>query len=217
LDIVGSDLAATGPAGLALAEPVLAPASTSHLLQAIIHDEPPRSVTLDWFFCNFRQRSFGVIMLFLGLAAMMPGISVFAGLALAALGIQMLLAHETPVLPHILGRRSVPAHRVIQLVERSIPFLKALERFVRPRWRTPFVATKRFVGLITILLAATICVPIPLSNVLPVAITMLVAFAYLEEDGMLLSLALIASLGSLLATAVEVCGVFKGADFLLRL
>jgi hypothetical protein len=217
LDIVGSDHAAPGPAGLALAEPVLALVSTSHLLQAIIHDGPPRSVTLDWFFCNLRQRSFGVIMLFLGLAAMMPGISVFAGLALAALGIQMLLAHETPVLPRILGRRSVPAHRVMQLVERTLPFLKALERFVRPRWRTPFVATKRFVGLMIVILAATICVPIPLSNVIPGAMTMLVAFAYLEEDGLLLSLALTASLGSLLVTVVEVCGVFKGADFLLRL
>ncbi len=217
MDIVRSDLAATGPAGLALAEPVLVPVSTSHLLQAIIHDEPPRSVTLDWFFCNLRHRSFGVIMFFLGLAAMMPGISVFAGIALTALGVQMLMARETPVLPRILGRRSVPAHRVMQLVERSIPFLKALEGFVRPRWRTPFVATKRFVGLITILLAATICVPIPLSNVLPGAMTMLVAFAYLEEDGLLLSLALTASLGSFLVTAVEVCGAFKGADFLLRL
>jgi hypothetical protein len=46
-------------------------------------------------------------------------------------------------------------------------------------------------------------VPVPLSNVLPAVMTVFVALAYLEEDGLLLSLALgacLVSLGIILAT-----------------
>jgi hypothetical protein len=59
--------------------------------------------------------------------------------------------------------------------------------------------------------------PIPLSSIIPGALTMLVALAYLEEDGALLCIALVASLVSLAITGAEVWGSLLGADFLLRL
>jgi len=79
------------------------------------------------------------------------------------------------------------------------------------------VATKRVVGLIVLLLAATLFVPIPLSNIIPGALVMLTAFAYVEEDGILLCIALGISLGSLAITAVEVWAILKEAGFLLGL
>ena len=79
------------------------------------------------------------------------------------------------------------------------------------------MATKRVVGLIVLLLAATLFIPIPLSNIIPGVLVMLAAFAYLEEDGILLCIALSISLGSLAITAVEVWATLRGADFLLRL
>ncbi len=95
--------------------------------------------------------------------------------------------------------------------------MEALETFIRPRWHTPFVATKRLVGLIVVLLAVTIFMPIPLSNIIPGALTMLVAFAYLEEDGILLCIVLLASVGSLFITGAEGWAAIRGANFLLRI
>ena len=46
---------------------------------------------------------------------------------------------------------------------------------------------------------------------------MLTAFAYVEEDGILLCIALGISLGSLAITAVEVWAILREANFLLRL
>jgi hypothetical protein len=63
--------------------------------------------------------------------------------------------------------------------------LSSLERFIRARWQTPFEATKRVVGG-AVLLIALLFVPIPLSNVPPALTIVLLAFAYLEEDGALL-------------------------------
>jgi hypothetical protein len=65
------------------------------------------------------------------------------------------------------------------------------ERFVRPRWTTPAEGTKRVVGGIVLLLSAGLLAPVPLSNVPPALAIMLIAFAYLEEDGLLLCGALV--------------------------
>ena len=51
-------------------------------------------------------------------------------------------------------------------------------------------------------MAASLLAPVPLSNVPPALATGLIAFAYLEEDGMLLAIALAAALVLLGAAAL---------------
>ena len=76
-------------------------------------------------------------------------------------------------------------------MRRLVPVLRWLERFIRPRWATPFEATKRGVGGVVLLLSASLLAPVPLSNVPPALAIMLIAFAYLEEDGVLLCAGLV--------------------------
>jgi hypothetical protein len=190
---------------------------TSQLFQQVLSNAPAEHVTLAWIIRGIRQRSFGMIMLVLGLIAMVPGLSVIAGLLLATLGFQMMMAREAPVLPRFIALRSMPTHRIAWLVDRSIPLMRGLEKFIRPRWHTPFVATKRLIGFVVVILAITLFMPIPLSNIIPGALTMLVAFAYLEEDGLLLCIALGASIGSLAITTAEAWATLRETEFLLRL
>ncbi|MBR0674544.1 exopolysaccharide biosynthesis protein, partial [Neoroseomonas soli] len=68
----------------------------------------------------------------------------------------------------------------------------------------PFEATKRVVGGIVLLLGACLLAPVPLSNVLPALVITLIAFAYLEEDGLLLCAALLAALSILAATGIVI-------------
>ena len=93
----------------------------------------------------------------------------------------------------------------------------ALEKIIRPRWHTPFVVTKRIVGIIILMLAVTLFLPVPLSNIIPGVLIMLIAVAYLEEDGILLSIALCAAVPSLAITWAEGWAVLQGAAFLFRL
>jgi hypothetical protein len=157
-----------------------------------------------------------MIMIFLGLIAMVPGICVLAGAVLAILGFQMIMARDAPVLPKFVGLRPLPP-RVAQLLGRSISIIIVLERFIRPRWYTPFVTTKRFVGLIVTMLAVTLFIPIPLSNVVPGALTMLIAFAYLEEDGFLLCIALSAGVAALAITGLASWASIEGAALLFHM
>ena len=56
--------------------------------------------------------------------------------------------------------------------------------------------------------------PIPLGHVPPALATMLLAFTLLEEDGLLLSLALAAAAVSIAITAATVWGTVIGIDAL---
>jgi hypothetical protein len=152
---------------------MLAAAGTGHL-------------TLDWLLDRMGGRSFGLVLLLLSIFGLLPGVSPFAAVLLMIPAIQMLLARSGPVFPRRLRSRRFEARRLAALLRYVVPALRWLERFVRPRWTTPVEATKRVVGGSVLLLSAGLLAPVPLSNVPPALAIMLIAFAYLEEDGALL-------------------------------
>lgn len=83
-----------------------------------------------------------------------------------------------------------------------------------PRWGTPFEATKRLVGLIVLLLAASLVSPFPFGHIVPVLALILVSLAYLEEDGALLRISLGAALGSFAITLATVWATIRAPDLL---
>jgi hypothetical protein len=89
---------------------------------------------------------------------------------------------------------------------------------IHPRWPTPLEATKRLVGTVVVILNATLVfTPIPLSNVVPALVIALISLAYLEEDGLLLSIALLAAA---IVLAIELAAVWEtvlGAEWISRL
>ena len=71
--------------------------------------------------------------------------------------------------------------------------LKYLEKLVHPRWPKAFEAAKRVVGVMVLLLTLVLVLtPVPLSNVAPAMVISLISLAYVEEDGLLLSVGLLA-------------------------
>jgi hypothetical protein len=103
-------------------------------------------------------------------------------------------AHGAPIFPRRIAQRSIETDKLVAMVRRAIPPLRYLETLVRPRWLTPFEATKRVIGGFVLMLGVCLLVPVPLSNI-PISLTtMLVAFAYLEEDGILLAGAMLITL-----------------------
>jgi hypothetical protein len=96
--------------------------------------------------------------------------------------------------------------------------LRYLEKVVHPRWHTPLEATKRLVGTIVVVLSATLVfIPIPLSNVVPALVIALISLAYLEEDGVLLSIALLAGVIVLAVAAAAVWQMVVGAKWIIDL
>ncbi len=63
-----------------------------------------------------------------------------------------------------------------------------------------------------LLLGPSMMSPVPFSQVVPALVVMLLALAYLEEDGIALLIALLAALGSLVLTAAMVWGTVETVD-----
>lgn len=182
---------------------------TSEILEDLIREAPADEVTLDWIIAHLRDRSFGIVMLLIAIVGLVPGTSGFVGILLAIPAIQMILGRNHPVLPRRVVARRFSTLRLVRLLERVIPVLRRMEGFVRPRWSTPFGPTKRVVGVVILLLGATLLAPVPFSQIIPDVVIILLAFAFLEEDGVLLAIALSASAISIAVTVAVIWGTIE--------
>jgi hypothetical protein len=191
---------------------------TSTLLQRLHDDIPTEHFTLGWLMHSLHKRSFGIIMLLLALVAIAPGISIVAGLLLMIPALQMVAGKPAPVFPRSIATHPLPTIYLGAVLQRSVPVLRYLEHVVQPRWHTPVEATKRTVGAVIFLLSVTLVFfPIPLSNVIPALVIALLSLAYLEEDGVLLSIALLAALIALSAAAAAIWGMAVGTKWIIDL
>lgn len=191
---------------------------TSAVLQRLHDEVPANHFTLGWLMHSLRKRSFGIVMLLLALVAIAPGLSIVAGLLLMIPAFQMVAGKPAPVFPHRIAARSLPTRHLTAVVQRSLPVLRYLEKVVHPRWHTPLGATKRLVGTIVVVLSATLVfIPIPLSNVVPALVIALISLAYLEEDGVLLSIALLAGVIVLAVAAAAAWQMVVGAKWIIDL
>src|SRR5688572_13192915 len=190
---------------------------TSVMLEELLKEAPSDHVTVAWLTGSLRERSFGLVLLIMALAGLVPGASTFTGILLGFPAVQMILGRETPGLPRFITSRRVSTRRVVRLFHRAIPLLKRMEKLIRPRWRTPFETTKRIVGIVVLLLAATLVWPFPFSHIIPALVIMLISFAYLEEDGALLCISLAAALSSLAITSATVWAAIRATGLLERL
>jgi hypothetical protein len=188
---------------------------TSVVLQQLRDEAPKDYVTLGWLMGRLRKRSFGMVMLVLALLATVPGVSIVAGLLLVIPAFQMIVGKPAPTFPRCVDARPLPTRYFAALLRRAIPVLRHLERMIRPRWATPFEATKRLVGIVVVILSCTVVLaPIPLTSVVPALVIALISLAYLEEDGLLLLIALVAAVIVLTVAGLAVWETVHGAKWL---
>lgn len=164
----------------------------SVVLQELHDTAPADHFTLEWLMANLHNQSFELIMLLLAVLAAAPGISIVGGLLLLIPAVQMIAGRAAPAFPRWIATRSLPTKHLGAIVQRAIPALRYLERVVYPRWPSPTAATRRIIGIAVLMLTARlVLIPLPLSNVVPALVIALIALAYLEEDGFVLSIALL--------------------------
>jgi hypothetical protein len=188
------------------------------VLRQLRDELPPDYFTLDWVMGSLRKRSFGIVMLLLGLAAIAPGVSVAAGLLLMIPACQLILGHAVPVFPRRIATRPIPTRRIKALLRHAIPVLGYLEKAIHPRWQMPPEPTGRAVGVIVLILsAALVFIPIPMSNIAPALVIVLISLAWLEEDGLQLVVAMLAGVFISALAAAAVWEMVRGAEWLARL
>jgi hypothetical protein len=133
----------------------------------------------------------------------LPGTSVILGAPLVLLAAQLAFKRK-PWLPGFIARRSMARPDFQALIGRICPWLRRAEKMLRPRasaWALP--PMEYLVGLVCLLLAIVVLLPIPLGNMLPALAISMLALGVLERDG----LWIMAGLAAAAASAVLVSGV----------
>jgi hypothetical protein len=172
-------------AGLLITTP---PTTCSRVLADLVRQTPTGHFTLGWVFSKLHQRSFGVVFLFLGVLATAPIGSSLPGIALAVVAIQMMAGFSEPVIPRSVAERKLPTSHFVRFGLRAVPILRTFEKIIYPRWPFAFHLAKDLVAIVVLLLSAALLVtPIPFSNIPPAVLIVLIALAYVQADGLLLS------------------------------
>lgn len=81
---------------------------TSAIIRDLLKDAPQERVTLEWLLGNLGERSFGILLLFLGMIGLLPAAGTFTALLLFVPAVQMVLGRPAPVLPDFVGKRRLP-------------------------------------------------------------------------------------------------------------
>ena len=88
---------------------------SSRVLEEVIDQAPADYFTVGWLTSTLQQRSFGIVMLLLGLLATIPVGSTVPGLMLAALAVQLIAGRSEPVFPHFITTRRLPTRHLLRL------------------------------------------------------------------------------------------------------
>lgn len=151
----------------------------------------------------FGERGFGAVILMLALMALFPwppgGKAVFS-VPIILIAAEMALQSDKVWLPRWLLNLSVSRKSYRAAVEKTLPRLRRIERLTRPRWPgLTGEAADVVIGLICILLALMMALPVPFGDALPGLTLALFGLGIIQRDGAFI-------LAGLAGTAV--CGVY---------
>ena len=181
----------------------------SDLVNAAAGDRVPVGTFVD----ALGERAFGLLQLVfslpnaVGLGAV-PGLSSVFGVPQMFLATQMIIGLQHPWLPDWLRHRSVARQDLQTLLVRAMPHLVRVERVLRPRLlalSSPLA--ERLLGLLFLVLAITVSLPIPFGNQPPAIAMALLSLGLIERDGVYILIGLLAAaLAIAIAAAVVVAG-----------
>jgi len=140
---------------------------TSVLLERTAFELKEGNIQVGMLLYRLRRRSFGGLLFFLGILSLIPGISMFSGIAMMMLGGQLLLGFRAPRLPRFISGYRLSVEYLKTILNRTAPNIEKLEVYIKPRLviftLTPF---SLIIGLLTICLAILVIIPLPFTNVL---------------------------------------------------
>jgi hypothetical protein len=188
------------------------------VLRALAEDASRDRVTVGDLLHALGDRAIGALLFIFAVPNVLPvppGTSAVLGAPLVFLAAQLTFGRQ-PWLPGIISRRSMSRTDFRAMVLRVAPWLERAEKLLQPRVSALALPPAEYaVGLVCLLLAVVLVLPIPLGNMLPAFAISLLALGLLERDGLAIGAGLLAAAASSVVVSGVVFGLIKGAIFML--
>jgi hypothetical protein len=192
--------------------------SLSQLLRKLADDTTRDRIAVGDLLQALGDRAIGALLFifaFPNILPVPPGTSAVLGAPLVFLAAQLAFGMR-PWLPGLISRRSMSRSDFYGMIRRVVPWLERAEKLLRPRISVlalpPF---EYLIGVVCLLLAAVLVLPIPLGNMLPALSISLLALGLLERDGYAIATGLIAATVSAVVVSGVIWGVVKGIIFMI--
>nr|WP_316655909.1 exopolysaccharide biosynthesis protein [uncultured Gellertiella sp.] len=187
-------------------------------LQALGADESRSRISIRDLFAALGDRAIGALMLVFALPNIFPtppGTSAILGAPLVFLTAQLTLG-MSPWLPGIIANRSMAREDFAKVAARITPWLARAERLLKPRLTWLVLPPVEYViGLLSLLLAIVLALPVPLGNMLPALAICFFSFAILERDGVCMLLGMVMAGVSTLVVGGVAYALLKALIFLI--
>lgn len=164
-------------------------APVSEIVSALAAHWPDPRVSLGDLMEALGQRGYGVLIVLFALPNLLPvyipGLSPIFGVPLIIICAQLALGLPSPRLPAFLTRRSMRRADFRLITEKAMPWLRRVERWVRPR--PSFITTslgERLIGAYGVWLGLIVIVPLPFTNGPPSLACLIMAIGLMEEDSL---------------------------------
>lgn len=146
---------------------------------------------------------------------MPPGTSAVLGAPLLFLAAQLTFGMR-PWLPSIISKRSMARTDFRHMVGKVIPWLQRAEKLMRPRCTVLALPPLEYaVGLVCLLLAIVLTLPVPFGNMLPALAISLFALGLLARDGWAIGIGMVTAVASAVVVSGVVWGIIKGIIFMV--
>jgi hypothetical protein len=165
-----------------------APRTVSDILRGLTDQDADRIYVGD-LVDAFGPRAFGALMFafsLLALVAAVPGSSAVTAAPIIIIAVQLIIGVPNLWLPKAIDRRSLKRDDLKNMLDRVLPTLERVERFLAPRLEFLFGSVgDRMVGTVCLLLAVVLALPIPFFNLVPGMGVATLSLALVARDGLL--------------------------------
>jgi hypothetical protein len=142
-----------------------------------------------------------------------PGATAVTGLPLLIIAAQMIYGGNRAWLPKLLTKRTIPLDTFRAIMDWTVPRLQRVERLIRPRyWPFHEGHSDRIIGVITLVMAIYIILPIPLGNWPPAFASALLGLSLIERDGILFAAGSVAAVVSTVIVGFVIGAVVVAAE-----
>lgn len=148
----------------------------------------------------FGDQAFGLIIILFALPSalpisIIPGFSFIFGLPIVFISIHIIVARKELWLPDRLANQRFEFSKFVDVVKKTVPYLKRIEKLLKPRWLFFTRPTmERLHGVVMLLLSFLLLLPIPFSNFIFASLIILFGLGLAEKDGVILVVAYIGTI-----------------------
>ncbi|WP_339051562.1 exopolysaccharide biosynthesis protein [Rickettsiella endosymbiont of Xylota segnis] len=161
------------------------------------------------------KRAFGMGLLLFSLPSALPfstipGVAFVFSLPIVLFSLQMMYEKTTLWLPKIIANRTINHKNLSKIIHATVPYLRKIERFLKPRW--PFMTSRAMEvsnGITIFCLALLLILPIPLSNFIFALLIIIFSLGIIEKDGIFITLAYVSTLSYLAFVSTFILSAIK--------